>query len=150
MAYRDVVKAREYRTDYYEKRKLTGLCVCCHKRIAIKGMVLCPDCRDNRAAYSAARYDHLKREGICLTCQSEPALPGRACCAACRDWNTQYARRIRDRRAAEGRCSRCGRKLPADYGYKACPDCLEKTRLYQRNRKEKKRRAETIDGMDNG
>jgi hypothetical protein len=100
--------AERCKRDYYFY-KTHGVCVSCHKEMAMVNNVRCPDCADKLAKHDAENYQKLK---------SNPEY---------RCKMSDYRRELRQRRRDAGICYVCG-KRPVAKGYVRCRDCLTERR----------------------
>ena len=101
--------------DYYWYKE-HGICTDCHHREAIRGQILCPDCRDKKNLAKYIRYQKHKEE--------------------INEKNKICSERRRAKRKAEGLCVSCGK--PLDTNKTRCKCCLIKNKTYSERSRIKK------------
>ena len=96
--------------ETYHWYKEHGICVKCHQADAVRGQVLCLNCRDisreRSKMISMKNYYWYKEHGICVKCHQADAIRGQTFCPNCRDADRERQRRYRERIEGEKRVER--------------------------------------------
>ena len=124
---------KEYTKQWYENRKINGLCIVCENGVAVKDRTLCPICLEKNRTKRSREIKEKKENGICVNCASV-AVDKKIMCQSCLDKEKIKTKKRLQIRKDNGICVRCSNN--AISGYIHCQKCRDKAKLLSRKRKQ--------------
>lgn len=107
---------RRDRRDAYAAYKAAGVCIRCHKRDALPGLVMCSVCREAVNAAQNRRKKSRRKAGRCVAC-GMPHDGTKKLCPECAEKQRLYSAGYKARAIASGFCPNCGQAKRAGDGY---------------------------------
>ena len=124
------------------KARAEGICPQCQRRPAEAGSRYCQPCAAAHRIHAARVRRKRESRRLCLSCHNR-LLPSwtRRRCSRCLAESVTGKRIVNAAYRAAGLCYVCADHPPVVPGRKFCPRCLEKARLKERARRERRNRC---------